>query len=306
MDPSASGQHALHNIPDIDQTNEPAPIRSPSRRRACPTCIAKHRKCTPLTDQTQHTDCTGKAAISLQRDPHTRRVDRPARHNHILLDGTRTEAAPAQRDPCPRREARCTRHLHMAQAATGYRLVLAVENDIPALHLRRYDYCSNCAGHRGAPKCAGCGRNMQLALFNGKQRCIICRSRELHTTCTSCPACPCYRCELPDIIRQLPSLHDRLPPQVLASMLWPGLLAAGVLRANKSGSMADKVRGQTEPAKDTNAHKKRTACSTCAAAKRRCSHTKDQAHCGPYLNSGVICAPQAESDCRNLRTSPEI
>ena len=34
--------------------------------------------------------------------------------------------------------------------------------------------------------------------------------------------------------------------------------------------------------------------------------TKDQAHDGPYPNSEIICAPQAESGCRDLRVSPEL
>jgi hypothetical protein len=224
----------------------------------------------------------------------------------MLLGGTRTEADPAQRDPCPRREARCTRHLHMARASTGYRLMLTVESDIPALRLRRYDNCSSCAGHGSIPRCAGCGRNMQLALFNGEQCCVICRSQEHHTACTNDPVCTCLRYELPGTIRQSPSLHGRLPPQVLASMLWPGLLAAGVLRTNGNGSKAEKARGRKEPVREAETHRKRTACFTCVAAKRRCSRTKDQAHDGPYLNSGIICAPQAESGCRDLRVSPEL
>ena len=179
------------------------------RRQACPACVAKHRKCTPLNAQTQHTDCTGTRTISFRQNQHPERAVRSARHNHILLGCTRADAASAQRDPYSGREIRCTRHHHMTQASTGYRFELAVENDIPVLRFRRYDYCSNCVGHSGAPKCAGCRRDMQLALFNGNQRCIICRSREPHSSCTNCPACPCCRCVLPGIIRQLPSLHDR-------------------------------------------------------------------------------------------------
>ena len=119
-----------------------------------------------LNAQTQHTDCTGTRTISFRQNQHPERAGRSARHNHILLGCTRADAASGQRDPYSGREIRCTRHHHMTQASTGYRFELAVENDIPVLRFRRYDYCSNCVGHGGAPKCAGCRRDMQLSYLH--------------------------------------------------------------------------------------------------------------------------------------------